>query len=123
MCRKEDALSLEQRENGIEIVYKLKPEFEKYFKNKPNEALLKSSMEFTKNQLFAEENKVEGYAVPSPFFWKVWNSSKREGLLQWLSDRKYELRQDGHLLGLRTNWIIYLPYEETIHIKQVLDEL
>ena len=94
---------------GIETVYKLKPEFEKYFENKPNEALLKSSMGFTKSQLFAEENKVEGYAVPSPFFWKVWNSSKKKELLQWLSDRKYELRQDGHLFGLRTNWIIYLP--------------
>ena len=80
-------------------------------------------MEFTKDQLFAEENKVEGYAVPSLFFWHVWNSSKRKTLLQWLSDREYELREDGHLLGLRANWIIYLPYSETIHIKQVLDQL
>ena len=31
-------------------------------------------MEFTKDQLFAEENEIKGYAVPSPFFWEVWNS-------------------------------------------------
>ena len=79
--------------------------------------------EFTKELLFQKENKVEGYAVPSPFFWEVWNSSKRKALLQWLSDREYELRKDGYLLGLRTNWIIYLPYKETIHIKQALEEL
>ena len=108
---------------GVETVYKLKPEFEKYFENKPDEDTLKSSMEFTKDQLFAEENKIEGYAVPSPFFWDMWNSSKRKSLLQWLSDREYELRKDGHLLGLSIKWIIYLPYEETIHIKQALEEL
>ena len=91
--------------------------------NKPDEDTLKPSTEFTKDQLFAEENKIEGYAVPSPFFWEVWNSSKRKILLQWLSDREYELRKDGHLLGLCTNWIIYLPYGETIHIERVLNRV
>ena len=91
--------------------------------NEPDKDTLRASTKFTKDQLFAEENKIEGYAVPSPFFWDVWNSSKKNILLQWLSDREYELRKDGHFLGLRADWIIYLPYEETIHIKRVLNRV
>ena len=63
---------------GVEIVYKLKSEFEKYFVDKSDEDIPRSSMGFTKNQLFGEEYKSEGYAVPSPFFWKIWNLSKKK---------------------------------------------
>ena len=63
---------------GVETVYKLKPKFEEYFVDKPDEDIPRSSMGFTKNQLFGEEYKSEGYAVPSPFFWKIWNSSKKK---------------------------------------------
>ena len=53
----------------------------------------------------------------------MWNSPKKRELQKWLSDREYELRSDGSLFGLDTKWIIYLPYEETEDIKELLDEL
>ena len=56
---------------GVEIVYKLKSEFEEYFGDKPDEDIPRSSIGFTKNQLFGEEYKSEGYAVPSPFFLEI----------------------------------------------------
>lgn len=108
---------------GFETVYKLKSEFEKYFGDKLDEDTPRPSVAFTKNQLLAEENKSEGYALPSPFFWEMWNSPKKKELQKWLSDCEYELRSDGYLLGLDTKSIIYLPYEQTKHIKELLDEL